>query len=252
MIGLLAQQSSGGTLGDTASTIANIFGSLDALAQPKELMDHLQQLPIVLAGVFIAIGLVCLLQGFRLYRMVVLIIALVVGLAVGYRLGQQVQAEIIVAVCLGVLLAVVAWPMMKYAVAAAGGIAGAFIGANMWVAFATEMNRNGHQLITEPWVGALVGLMALGLLSFILFELTVVLFTSLSGAVLATIGIMALLLQVPAFRDSIVQYISDKPVILPMLVAVPTVIGLVIQQQHGGMKAAAGKGEGKPAAAGAK
>lgn len=236
-----------GTPGGLAETVANLFGRIDALAHPDELMTHLSQLHIALAGVFVACGLVCMLQGFRLYKGVVLIIAAITGISMGYQLGQRVHAEVIVAVCLGVLLAVVAWPLMKYAVAVAGGIAGAFVGANAWAGIAHMLAKSGVDVPGEPWVGALVGLMLLGLLSFILFELSVVLFTSFSGSVLLVLGALSLLMQVESWRDGIREAVTDKPIVLPLLVIVPAVVGLVLQHQSGGLekKKAKDKGKGK-------
>ncbi len=235
---------------EATESVANVFSRFDALAYPEQLVPHLQQLPTVLAAIFVAAGLVCLLQGFKLYKAVVVAIALITGIVTGYRLGQMVQAEVIVAGCLGVLLAVVAWPLMKYAVAIAGGIAGAFLGANTYAALAIETSRHGSTLDpNNAWIAALVGLMMLGLLSFILFDLSVVLFTTVSGSILAVMGIFALLLQIPGWQDAIARGLVDKPIVLPMLVIVPAVIGLVLQQQRGAFK---NSGNATPAPAGAK
>ena len=78
--------------------------------------------------------------------------------------------------------------------------------------------------------------MALGLLSFILFEVAVLLFTTFSGSVLAVMGVLALLLQIDSVRTSLTTSIKS-PIVLPMLVLVPAVIGLVYQHQKGAIKA---------------
>lgn len=235
---LAAASSTSSFFVQVTTAIANLFGKMDGLAHPKELMKVLQDLPVAMAGVLLAVGLVCLLAGCKVYRSVVILIAALTGLVVGFQLGAVVDAELIVAVCLGVLLAVVAWPLMKYAVAIAGGLAGAFMGANAWTAaMAVVYRHEAHPpTVDAHWVGALVGLMMLGLLSFILFEISVLLFTSISGAVLALMGTLALLLQIPAFHDTIEQGIHNAA-ILPMMVVVPTVIGIVFQHHHGGLKA---------------
>jgi hypothetical protein len=237
-------------IGQATATVANIFTRVDALAHPDDMLKQLHQLPIVLAAIFVAVGMVCMLRGFKLYKGVVIAVALFTGLAVGYQLGKVVEAEMIVAGCLGVLLAVVAWPLMKYAVAAAGGIAGAFIGANAWAALAFEMSKRGTHMIDTPWVGALIGMMLMGLLVFILFELSVVLFTSFSGSVLAVVGIIALLVQVPSWQQPIESGLVGKPLILPMLVLVPAVIALVIQHQGGGFQKVSKPGMAGAAAGG--
>lgn len=232
---LLAQDN---TPQQTTTAIARLFSRLDALAHPDALIRNLEQLHIVLAGVFVAAGLVCMLQGFKLYKGVVLAIAMITGVSLGYTLGQQIKAELIVAGCLGVLLAVVAWPLMKYAVAVAGGIAGSFVGANTWTAMANQSTRFTEMPLSPDayWAGALMGLILFGLLSFILFELSVVLFTTFSGSVLATIGIIALLLHVPAWNAGVSNALRANPLVVPMLVIVPAVIGLVVQQQIGGFQ----------------
>lgn len=225
------------TVEQITHTLADVFSRLDPLAHPDELLPKLAQLPIVLSGIFVAAGLVCLLQGFKLYKAVVIAIALLVGLAVGYRMGQIVEAEMIVAGCLGVLLAVVAWPLMKYAVTLAGGVAGAFLGANAYAALTMEMSKHGHDLDPSmTWVGALAGLMVLGMLSFLLFKVAVVVFTSVSGSVLAVMGIFALLMHVPGWGETMMRAMSAKPVVMPLLVIVPAVIGLVLQQQRGALR----------------
>jgi hypothetical protein len=86
-----------------------------------------------------------------------------------------------------------------------------------------------------------MGIIFFGLLSFILFQLSVVMFTSFSGALLAVIGTIALLLQVPAWRESIANALQANPLVIPVLVIVPAVIGLVIQHHWGGLEESAAK-----------
>ncbi len=225
----------GNYLNEATTAIANLFSQTDSLAHPTELMKKLQALPAAIAGVLLAVGLVCLLSGCKMYRPVVIFIAALTGLVIGFQLGAVVDAELIVAVCLGVLLAVVAWPLMKYAVALAGGLAGAFLGANAWTAGMEIVYHHKTPPVDAHWIGALIGLMMLGLLSFLLFEISVLLFTSISGAVLAMMGTLALLLQVPAFHDTIISEIRN-PAVLPLMLLVPTAIGIVFQHHHGGLK----------------
>lgn len=226
------------------TVIPAMWQRLDALARPSEMVAVLQDLSMVWAGIFIATGLLCLMQGYKLYKWVVILMALALGGAIGYQLGQQIQAEVIVAGCLAVLLAVVAWPFMKYAVALAGGLAGAVVGANAWSALSEQINMATSTVTLPPgayWAGAAMGIIFFGLLSFILFQLSVVMFTSFSGALLAVIGTIALLLQVPAWRESIANALQANPLVIPVLVIVPAVIGLVIQHHWGGLEESAAK-----------
>jgi hypothetical protein len=222
---------------DARQSLTALLGRIDSLAHPDEVVQHLAKLPLILAAIFVAVGITCMLRGFKVYRWVVVLAALLTGLGVGYKLGQEVEAELIVGCCLGVLLAVIAWPLMKYAVAITGGVAGMFLGANAWSALA-HYSISHHwavKIVDMPWLGAFIGLMLFGLLAFILFELSVVLFTSISGSMLAVIGSVALLLQLSPWQSAIAQGLSTKPLALPMIVLVPAIIAFVIQHHGGGL-----------------
>ncbi|MHC4994381.1 MAG: TM7S3/TM198-like domain-containing protein [Planctomycetota bacterium] len=228
MNSILAQASPPGA----TQTVANLFNRHDALAHPEDLVNNLQQVPMVMASVLVAVGLICMMWGFKFYKIVVILTALITGITLGFQFGQAVQREVIVAGCMGVLLAVVAWPLMKYAVALSGGLAGAFIGASIYTGLAMEMAKHGQSFNPQmSWVGALCGLMFFGLMSFILFELSVVMFTSMSGAVMFMLGVVALLMNVDAFRPAIESSLNQTPWFMPMLVMVAAVVGVVLQQQ---------------------
>lgn len=236
--------------------IVKIFARPDALAHPKELLDALQAMSVVWAVVFIIAGIVCMLNGYRFYKSVTVILALLVGMFAGYALSARLQAPAyIVAGCLGLLMAVLCFPLMKYAVAVLGGLTGAFLGANLWTAIVHVVYKNDPGALANAakfnGIGALIGLLVCGMLAFILFKMAVVLFTSVSGSTVAVLGVLALLLQIPGMHESIFNSISKYPVVVPMLVFVPTIIGLILQANQKNAPGVAGKigGEKKPAAA---
>ena len=70
----------------------------------------------VWAMIFLAAGLVCLFQGYKIYKTVTVVLALSIGAFAGYYLGKKIHAEYVVAGCLAVLTAVSCFPLMKYAV----------------------------------------------------------------------------------------------------------------------------------------
>lgn len=230
-------------------SVIEIFSRLDTLAHPKNLLETLQSLSGVWAVIFVAAGLICLFQGYKIYKTVTVILALAIGAFAGYYLGKKIHAEYIVAGCLAVLMAVSCFPLMKYAVSALGGLAGAFIGANSWSALGRLLTGEGHNSVAHHyWVGALVGLLVFGMLAFILFKITIVMFTSVSGSTIAVLGAVALLLQVETFQKTIFDSISANATILPMLVLVPAAIGFILQELETAVPSG-GKGHGKAAAA---
>jgi hypothetical protein len=213
-------------------TVTAMFSRPDALAQPESLVENLQSLSVVWAVVFLIVGLLCMLNGYRFYKTSTVAIALLIGLFAGYWVGEQIQAPFIVAGCSGLLLAAVAFPLMKFAVAIFGGVTGAFIGANLWAGTASAINKASDTEIPVDayWIGALVGLMLCGMLAFILFKLSIVLFTSVSGATIAVLGGLALLLSFEPWHDSIESSLTASQLIVPLLVFVPAVIGLILQE----------------------
>jgi len=155
-----------------------------------------------------------------------------IGLFAGYWIGQQIQAPFVVAGSLGLLLAAISFPLMKFAVSIFGGLTGAFIGANLWAGFASAMNKaaDTHIPVDAYWIGALVGLMLCGMLAFILYKLSIVLFTSVSGATIAVLGALALLLSFDPWQETIKSGLTASQMVIPLLVFVPAVIGLILQE----------------------
>lgn len=254
MLPILASSGAQATLFEP---MMKIFNKADTLAHPKELLDALAAMGVVWSVVFFIAGLVTMLNGYKYYKAVTVSLALLLGLFAGYAMGEHLQAPgYIVAGCLGVLLAVLCFPLMKYAVAVLGGLVGAFLGANMWTAIVHVVYQGNAQAIENGarfhTIGALIGLLVCGLLAFILFKFAVVLFTSVSGSTLFILGGLSLLMQVRGVRESVVGAISQHPVVIPMLVLVPAVIGLILQESqpaNAPAGVAAKKPDAKPAAA---
>ena len=85
-------------------------------------------------------------------------------------------------------------------------------------------------MMENYWIGALIGLLVCGMLSFIVFKFSVVMFTSFGGSTIAVFGAIALLLQVPLWQDAVQTSLTAHPIVIPLLIAVPSVIGLILQQ----------------------
>jgi len=215
---------------------------LDILSRPGELLDVLQQLHIVWAGIFVTVGLLSVINGYRWHKWIVVTVAFLAGMALGFVLSNSMESNLIVAACVGVLTAVIAWPLMKYAIAACGGLAGAFVGANVW------------SICNMPpetyYAGALIGLVTFGLLSFILYRVVIVAMTCVAGSVVLIIGVVTLLMQVDGWQSALRQDFTGNPIILPLIVLVTAVIGFVLQQDAFVRKPAGeGQKHGKPAVA---
>lgn len=226
------------------SSFNSAFEQMDILTHPDKLLDSLSKMPLILASVVMVVGALCTLNGYRWHKWVVIALAFLLGLAIGHILSQQMGKSIIVAVALGVLFATVATPMLRWTVAIFGGLTGAFLGANAWV-------LSHAQPTSAVWAGACMGFIALALLSFVVFRLVVVLFTSIGGAAMVVLGAITCLMNVPGWDHTIRDSLTANHHLIPLLVTVAAVGGFVIQESR--VRASGGAtagGEKKPAKAG--
>ncbi len=234
MVETLAQTDTKSLVG-IFDVVVNVFSHTDALAHPKSLVDSLSSLHIAWSIIFLVAGLTCLLNGYRYYKIVVVCLAAAIGLFGGYKCGVMLNASgggpYIIAACLGLLCAITCIPLMKYSVAAMGGLAGAFIGGNIWSA-AYRLAEGADVPVQNAWIGALIGLVVFGMLAFITFKLSVVVFTSVAGAMVCVLGAMSLILNIPSWKPSVTESISAHAIVMPLLVFVPAIIGLILQESY--------------------
>ncbi len=191
----------------------------------SDLLAMCQQMGPGLAALLVLLGVVYLLFGYNIYKGLIVLNAAVLGAAVGATLGEGVHSELPLAIVGGVAAAAITWPMMKWAVAIMGGLFGALIGAGLWRMCGLEV---GFQ-----WAGALIGLISLGLLTFILFRGCVMMYTSLQGAMMLITGLLGLTYKYQDLAPRITESMALKPFLLPLAIFVPTIIGLVYQQHNG-------------------
>lgn len=237
------------------------------LAHPGELVGKLGQLGEIWALAFVIMGMVCLLNGYKFHKIVTVSLLVILGAVLGYWMGLEIKGPpFVVAAMVSILLGVLAFPLMKYAIAVLGGLSGAFIGANLWVAVArfvnpppvqgpdtvattasttneTLLQAGSYMPVDAFWIGALIGLMICGLGAFILSKISIHLFTTVSGSTIAVFGVIALLLSIDTFRETVTTELTRSPLIIPILVFVPAAVGFLMQE-----KASGAWGGGKQAA----
>lgn len=201
----------------------SIIQRLDILNHPDELLALLSGVHVVVAGVLFVVGILCVLNGYRWHRWVVVVCAFLSGFGLGWVMSKHMQQPYIVAGALALMSAVIANPLLRFAVAIFGGLTGAFIGANLWTGLGYPDENH--------WAGALMGLILVGMASFLMFRHVVMLFTSIGGGAMAVCGGISLLLYVPSWREGLTQALSNNQIVIPLLVAVAAVIGFTFQ--HG-------------------
>ena len=205
--------------------LATMVDKLDILNDPAALLDMLSNLSFFHAAVAVVLGVLCILNGYKWHKWVMIVLAFFGGYLIGLLLSQQMGRSAIIAVSLGLLFAIVAGPMLKVVVAIFAGITGAFIGANVWGAIETvppEMS----------WAGAGMGFILLAMASLVLFRLVVVLSTSIGGAAMIVFGGITLLMHVPDWEEGVRTGLSNHTLMIPLLVLVAAVGGFVLQESR--------------------
>ncbi len=216
------------------------------LPEQTQILTSLSSAQLVFPLALCVIGGLLMGIGFKAYRWIVFLNFIALGYWEGGRLGEPGQIGIIGAVIGAVLMGVAAMPLMKYAVAVCGGMVGAVIGMVIWAYCEQPMDM--------AWAGGLVGLAVLGMLSFILFKTSVILFTSIEGASMFVLGACALLLRYKPWAADVGTNLNSKPALIPLLVVSLAAVALFWQHQRHGLigNEGAPSGGAKPAASGDK
>jgi hypothetical protein len=197
-----------------------VLRALDFVWQQTTILTWLQ------AVIGISFGIIILMYGWRIYKALTVIGFGILGLYIGLWVGEQFQHSLPGAIVGAALLVILAIPLMRWAVAVLGAVAGGILAAGIW---------HSCNLPQEfVWAGGLVGFVAGGMISFVVFKLAVMLFTSLSGTSLIVIGTFALIYRYETFA-------SDPPTthlnhlyygnawFLPLLLTAGTLLGIILQ-----------------------
>ncbi|HRK31861.1 MAG TPA: hypothetical protein PLD59_12345, partial [Tepidisphaeraceae bacterium] len=128
------------------------------------------------ATLLVVAGIVYLLFGLYMFKWLVTLNAALMGAYFGSLVGRTGDAAVAGAFMGGFAAAVATWPLMKYAVTIMGAIFGALLGISIW--------RSAGLDPGYAWSGGLTGLIFFGMLSFLVFRVSVMSYTSLQGSVM--------------------------------------------------------------------
>jgi hypothetical protein len=187
--------------------------------------EQITELSLVEALAFICFGVVCLLYGWRIFKILVTLCFALVGLFGGLLVNEKLVGGN--GMWLGlmglIMMAVLSLPLMRWGVSALGAIAGGILAGGVWYAFALPDKY--------IWAGALAGLIAGGMISFIIFKLAVILFTSYGGSVLIVTAVLAVLHTYMLDPGQVKEIVYGYRWFLPVALMVPTLAGIIIQNK---------------------
>ena len=196
-----------------------------ALVPIDLIWKQITSLGLVEALTFISFGVVCLFYGWRVFKILVVISFALIGLFLGVYINKTLVGGngVWLGIIAMVLFAVFSVPMMRWAVCILGAAAGGVLTGGIWFAFELP-----QQYI---WAGALAGVIAGGMISFIIFKIAIMLFTSFGGGALIVIAFLAILHQHMGMADRVEDLFFNKSWFLPVALLVPTAIGVYAQNK---------------------
>jgi hypothetical protein len=209
-----------------APTIGAWFRSPWLLPEQTDLLTWCRDMNPGAATLLVAAGVVYLLFGLYLFRWLVTLNAAIVGAYLGSLLGRSGDTAVAGAFMGGFAAAAATWPMMKWAVTVMGGLFGALLGISLWRASGLDPGY--------AWSGGLTGLIFFGMLSFVVFRLSVMTYTSLQGSVMLIFGILSLIYKSPDVAGRLTDALTIKPFLLPAAIFVPMIGGMFYQAQGTG------------------
>ncbi len=198
----------------------------EAFVPMETFWSYITSLNLVEAVTFISFGVVCLFYGWRVFKILVVISFALLGLFLGFSITDKIvglNSQLWGGLVGMVLLGVLSVPLMKWAVCLLGAAAGGILSSGIWYASG----------LTERYIlaGALIDMVAGGMISFIVYKIAVILFTSLGGSCLIAVGSLALLYLYPQTSERVEEIIFTKKWFLPTVLMAPTLIGVILQNK---------------------
>ncbi|MGD0786186.1 MAG: hypothetical protein ABR969_10285 [Sedimentisphaerales bacterium] len=183
------------------------------------------------ALIAVSFGAVYLIYGWRIFKVLAVVSfgmgGLFIGMELGRRMGTGPTAVMWGGVAGLIIMAVLSIPLMHWAVSILGAAAGGIITSCIWYALGLP-----HQYILA---GAVIGIVAGGMISFIVFKISVMLFTSLGGAVLIITGLLALANLYEHNQtekaDFVYSLVNEYTWFMPAILIFTTFVGMVIQNK---------------------
>jgi hypothetical protein len=193
----------------------------------NDMWQHLITITWFQAVISISLGLVYLMYGWRIFKMLVVICFGIIGLFIGIRVGTQYQHEIWGGIIGLFALAAISIPLMKWAVSLLSAAAGGILTAGIW--YAADL--------PEKYImaGAMIGIVAGFMISFIVLKVAVMLFSSLGGGAFIMSGLLSLLYQYENIQDPPTAHLHEwfytYHWFIPVVLMIPTAIGMIVQNK---------------------
>ena len=197
-----------------------------------------QNMDSITGAVLVVAGYIFLFHGFRKHRMLIGLTGAVLGAYLGGGMAMKAGMPLWIGLMAGILLVgILSYFFTSWAAAAVGAVCGAMLGASIWLML-PKLDP------AYAWSGALTGAVALGLLCFLIFRMSVIAFTSLQGAVMLPLGILGMLYDYQSLQPGLDHMLGSRPYMVSAIIIGLALVGCGYQYML-----APGGGGGKPSGA---
>ncbi len=209
-----------------------ILKSIDTLiAGLKEMSVNAAELGLFGSVMFVITGIVYMLYGWHIFRVMVAIGFGFIGFYVGTLIGDMFGWPMLGGIVAAVLLAVLSLPLMRLATGIIIALASASLAGYLWHISAMPEKYT----IACAAAGLILG----GLCGFYIFKLAVMAYTSLLGASIVVTGFCGFMAAMPQTEEQTTPVPADSAAFLnnlplSILIGALAIVGLLIQMKmHG-------------------
>ena len=195
-----------------------------------ELLGTLQSMHALHGILLILAGLVYLIVGWRIFKVLVILNAVIFGAMLGGMITMEIGREpawwagaFLGAVAVGLL----AGPLMKLFVVMSAGAIGAYIALTLFQQIVLGIGRD--DLLIYGWAAGAAGAIVLGTLSISLFRTGVMVATALQGGAMLVCGLLTLLFKSDFYSETMSDYLLEHRPVLMLIVIGVGLAGVAIQ-----------------------
>ncbi len=191
----------------------------------SEWIRQLSELDPAMGFILAVAGLIYVLVGWRVFRVLIIINCAALGASIGAGLGGMLGESVLVRVLLAAVGAMVlgasAVRLMKAGVVLCAGVIGGVVGVIVTGVFSPEP--------TVRLIGGLLGLAGAASLAFVIFDHLVIAVISFQGALMTVAGALVAIKEQGGFLRFFWQKADDSAFLVPFCVVALTVVGICVQ-----------------------
>lgn len=199
----------------------------EAIVPIDLIWEYITSLNLLEALTFMSFGAVCLFYGWRIFKMLVVISFALLGLIMGITISDKISGESsrLLGGLIGLgVMAALSVPLIRWAVCILGAVAGGILTSGIW--YACGLNER------YIWAGAVIGMVAGGMISFIIFKIAIMLFSSVGGSALMVVGTLAVMCNEHVGREELVKdLVLNHNWFLSVALFIPAVVGIILQNK---------------------